>query len=437
MAKPNFVRRKTRIPQSAVFVKDAVLKIAPSVIKVRRAIHANPELGFQEKKTTCLIIKELTAANIPVRVTSEGVGAIGEIKGKYPGKTIVLRADIDALPIQEETGLSFSSKRSGLMHACGHDAHTAALIGAGRILAEYNRTVGLHGNVRLVFQPNEEARASDRSGAHLMIREGALKNASAVIGGHVFNNMRTGVQIQGKGGALQASANLFTITIRAPERHPGTALFNPLVAQGIIIGELSRKYRSSKDILVQPTEVAVQQRGSKGTLTPSEIKLVIRTGVLGSPKDEKKFIRGLNENIRYIVRRRILGAKTWKTKSEANRRVATEKELQGVSISVKTVRGNPPLYNDSGLAKLTRKATEDLGLKFGRSPTFKSAEDFALYGTVKSDGKRVPIHYMWTGANPKGTATPHHTPTFIINDEGTLNQAAVLAQSAIRFLNKK
>lgn len=430
-------KSQSSVSNSAKFVKEEIARRAGEITKIRRDLHANPELGFSEKRTTKVIVNQLKSVGIPVKVTSLGVGAIGEIKGKYSGKTVVLRADIDALPIKESTGLKFASKNKGVMHACGHDAHTAALIGAAKILAEYNARIGLRGNVRFVFQPNEEKKVTTRSGAHLMVREGALKNASAVFAGHMHNYLPPKAEIAGKSGNFLASANKYNITISAPQKHPGIAKFNPFVAQATLISELNKIYGSRKNALIQPISFEFAQKGEKGALTPGAVKLVIRTGMLGSPEKEKQFIRNLNNNIRKIVRKQILGLPVYKSAKKANQKLKSRTDLDGVSIGIKVSRGTPPLYNEPDLMRITRQSSRELGLSFRKTSSLKAADDLSVFGTVKQKGRRVPINYALTGANPPHKTTPHHTPTFVIGDQGAINQAALLAQNAINFLNKK
>lgn len=149
-----------------------ISEIYEDIIKIRRHIHQNPELGYEEENTSALVAKELRSLGLQVEEGIAGYGVMGVLKGYHPGKTILLRADMDALPVQEETGLPFASKIPGKMHACGHDIHTAILLGAAGILSNYKES--LSGQIKFVFQPAEEC--SPQGGARGMIEAGILTN---------------------------------------------------------------------------------------------------------------------------------------------------------------------------------------------------------------------------------------------------------------------
>src|SRR5262245_11665373 len=149
---------------------EAAYQIAGTVVADRRAIHRRPELAYEERETAALVQARLDELGVPLRSGVGGTGVIGLIRGARPGRTVLLRADMDALPIQEESEAEFASTNPGVMHACGHDAHTAVLLGAARLLAD--RRAELTGNVKLMFQPAEEGGA----GAVRMIDDGILED---------------------------------------------------------------------------------------------------------------------------------------------------------------------------------------------------------------------------------------------------------------------
>ncbi len=192
-------------------LKNNIAAIAPWVIDLRRALHRIPERGFAEHKTQALIQHMLRGLNIPFE--SERTWTIALIEGAHPGPTVALRADIDALPVTEPVG-AFSSEHPGMMHACGHDAHTAILLGAARVLSEHRSA--LHGNVKLLFQPAEET----EGGAQPMVAAGALQNPQVdlVYGLHVQPYLPAGT-VETRSGALNASTDELLITVRGRSGH--------------------------------------------------------------------------------------------------------------------------------------------------------------------------------------------------------------------------
>ena len=171
-------------------IKELAHEVFPYVVEMRRDFHMNPEPSFEEHRTTKRIAEELDKMGIPYRLF-EPTGLIGEIKGGKPGKCIALRADIDALSIQEKTGLPYASQKEGYMHACGHDTHTAMLLGAAKMLVSVKDE--LCGTVKLIFQPAEEL----ASGAKHIVAQGALDGVDAAFGQHIFSGIPVGVMLVG------------------------------------------------------------------------------------------------------------------------------------------------------------------------------------------------------------------------------------------------
>ena len=190
-------------------------EIQSSLQDIRRELHQYPETSRNEKRTSEVIVRELKKiGNFEIKENVNGYGVIADLKGKYPGKTIALRADMDALQIEEETSLPYKSLNKGIMHACGHDNHITMVLGAGMILSKYQDE--LHGNIRLIFQPAEEL--SPEGGAKGMIREGALEGVDAVFGMHVWPDLPLG-KIGVKAGPLMAASDHFTVTIKGKPSH--------------------------------------------------------------------------------------------------------------------------------------------------------------------------------------------------------------------------
>lgn len=180
--------------------------LSEKLIKYRRELHENPELSMEEHETTKRIINWLKEENINILNLPLTVGVVAEIEGDYPGPIIALRADIDALPIIEETGLDFASKNYGVMHACGHDFHTSAILGAAIIINKNKSKI--HGRVRIIFQPAEE----NAKGAEMIINSGALKDVKAIFGMHNKPDLTVGT-IGIKAGPLMASVDRFEIDV--------------------------------------------------------------------------------------------------------------------------------------------------------------------------------------------------------------------------------
>ena len=189
-----------------------VVKIKDTIINNRRDIHKYPELSFQEYRTSELVAKQLENFGLKVERNIGKTGVVGTLTGKSSGKTIAFRADMDALPIQETSDVPYKSVNDGVMHACGHDAHTAILLGAAEVLSKYSNDI--KGTIKFIFQPAEEG----YGGARFMIEDGAINNVDEIYGLHVWNYQDSGtVGIQS--GPVMAAADMFTITINGIGGH--------------------------------------------------------------------------------------------------------------------------------------------------------------------------------------------------------------------------
>ncbi len=181
------------------------------IVDLRRDFHQHPELGLQEFDTAKKVERVLKELGVATRVLVNGAGVVGHLKGENPGKTIALRADMDALPIQEESDVSYKSQIAGVMHACGHDAHTAMLLGSAMILCE--RKKELTGDVVFVFQPAEET----GEGAKIMVEEGAIDGVDSIIGIHVNSSLDSGT-LGYCYGSMMAAGDFFDVKIRGKGR---------------------------------------------------------------------------------------------------------------------------------------------------------------------------------------------------------------------------
>ena len=193
---------------------------APTVIEWRRDFHAHPELSNREERTSKRVAEHLRAMGVDdVKTGVAHHGVVGLIRGTGPGPTVALRADMDALPIQEQTGLPFASENPGVMHACGHDTHTAMLLGAAKVLVQMRDS--LPGTVKLIFQPAEEGTPpGEQGGARMMIREGVLRDPDvrAIFGQHISPELPAGM-VAYRAGALLASVDRFHVTVTGKQSH--------------------------------------------------------------------------------------------------------------------------------------------------------------------------------------------------------------------------
>src|SRR5204863_9064610 len=191
-------------------IKALARQYSPEFIEIRHHLHSNPELSYQEFKTSAFVQEKLKSFGIPFEIKAT-TGVVGLIKGKNPGKRIIaIRADMDALPIKEENNVDYKSKREGIMHACGHDVHTTCLLGAAKILNQLKNE--WEGTIKLIFQPGEE---KNPGGASIMIKDGVLENPKprAIFALHVNPQLETG-KLSFRGGRVMASADELYFTIK-------------------------------------------------------------------------------------------------------------------------------------------------------------------------------------------------------------------------------
>lgn len=376
------------------------------VYDIRHQLHMNPELGFQEYETSKLIATELENLGIEVTRNVAKTGVVGLIKGEHPGKTVALRADMDALRINEEGDYEFKSKNPGVMHACGHDGHTASLLGVAMMLNEIKDE--LHGNVKLIFQPAEEV----EGGALPMIKEGVLENpkVDAVFGGHLWGSIEEG-KVAVKHGAMMASPDIFTIKINGKGGHAGVphASVDPVPIMAQVITALqtivSRKNDPTNPLVISCCNV---HSGECHNAIPTEALI-------------QGTVRTLNNDTRDFAEETI------------EKFVKGIVESQGASYEFEFIRQFPPLVNDKNMADVLEKAAKKI---VGDENVFELAtpsmggEDFAFYT------EEVPSSFAFVGMT-KDVENPilHHNAKFAWEDNNMKNLAQTLAQVAIDFLN--
>lgn len=380
--------------------KDRAAELEEELVAIRRELHRHPELSHEEVETTRRIRGWLQAAGI--RIADEyplRTGLIAEIGGLREGPVVAVRADIDALPIQEETGLPYASEHPGKMHACGHDFHTAAAIGAALLLKE--READLPGTVRLLFQPAEEK----ATGAGKVIASGALSNVSAVVGLHNKPDLPVGT-VGIKNGPLMAAADGFVVEVAGRGSHAAVpeAGIDPIVAAAHIVTALqtvaSRNVGALQSAVVSVTKL---HSGTSWNIIPDKAVL-------------DGTVRTFDEEVRERVLRRF---------REVAEGVAS---ALGAEASVRWVEGPPPVNNDAELAKLAEASAQALGLAAIEPSPSPAGEDFAFYQ------KEVPGLFAFFGTS--GPQEWHH-PAFDLDERALPLAAAFLAELAERVLRHK
>ncbi|WNS40866.1 amidohydrolase [Paenibacillus sp. MMS20-IR301] len=372
------------------------LAAADRLIEIRRHLHRHPELSGEEYETTAYITSLLKQAGVKIIDYGLQTGVVAEIGGLSGGPVIALRADIDALPVQEETGLPYASLHPGKMHACGHDFHTAALLGAAYQLKE--RESSLKGTVRLLFQPAEEK----AKGAQQVIAAGALEQVRAVIGMHNKPDLPVGT-IGIKAGPLMAAADGFAVSIRGFGSHAAVpeAGIDPIVAASHIVTALqsvvSRNVSSLSSAVISVTQI---HSGNSWNIIPE-------TAVLEGT------IRSFDEAVRSTVLRRF---------EEVVTGVAA---ALGAEAKVRWIGGPPPVINDALLARLGEETAAHLGYTPVVPVPSPAGEDFAFYQ------KAVPGLFVFTGT--AGSREWHH-PAFELDEAALPVGAGFYSALAVRVL---
>ena len=384
------------------FIKEA-LDIKEELISIRRCIHQNPELGFEEYRTSKIIKDFLTKENIPFySVANTGVCAeiVGEGRGK---KVIALRADMDALPIEEDSEYTYRSKIKGKMHACGHDAHTAILLGTAKILNRNKKEFA--GIVKLLFEPGEET----TGGAPIMINEGVLKEpyVERIVGLHVSEDLDCG-KIGVKLDMVNAASNPFTIRIKGRGghgAHPDKTV-DPIVAASNVV--MSIQTIASREVPpVNPVVITVGsiKGGTAPNVIPDEVTLsgIIRTIT--------------NEDRVYVVKRleEIVSGVCEALRAEG--RVVVEE-------------GYPCLYNDEEMVKRVKKIGKKIigerNVLDQKNPSM-GVESFAYFAQERPS----VFYYLGTRNKSKGAYKPAHSSGFKIDEEAI--PIGVAMQCAIAF----
>lgn len=373
-------------------------KLSEKLIKYRRELHENPELSMQEYETTKKIINWLKEENINILNLPLTVGVVAEIEGDYPGPIIALRADIDALPIIEETGLDFTSKNYGVMHACGHDFHTSAILGAA-IIINKNKSK-LHGRVRIIFQPAEE----NAKGAEMIINSGSLKDVKAIFGMHNKPDLTVGT-IGIKAGPLMASVDRFEIDVIGVGGHAAIPerCIDPIIVASEIVSSLqtiiSRNLSPFNNAIISITRF---QSGNTWNVIPE--KAYLEGTVRTFQKDVRKIIPDL-------IERNIEGVAS----------------AFGANVDFRWYPYLPGVYNDESFTKVATETAIELGYKVELAKESTGGEDFALYQN------RIPGFFIWMGV--EGSREWHH-PSYNLNEDALIIAAKYFSDLAIKILSE-
>ncbi|TQX84816.1 amidohydrolase [Rhizobium sp. rho-13.1] len=383
-------------------IEDLLQPLEPRLIEIRRDIHAHPEIGFDTFRTAQLVADELRALGLDPKTGVGRTGVVATITGGRPGPCVILRADMDALPIAEQTGLAFASTIPGAMHACGHDIHTAALLGAASALLRISSE--LAGSIRLIFQPAEE---TQESGAAAMIADGAADGADLAVAFHNRPETPAGKIVLNR-GASTASSDEFKVIVHGKSGHAARphAAIDPIVAAAHMITQLQTLISREMD----PSTSAV--------LTIGHIQ------------------GGATQN---IIPDSCMFEGTVRCRSPESRDLAEasfSRICQGaaaalnVSVDIDYVRGAPPLMNDD---RLVDRATEALGMQFGVLPLVEQgssfgAEDFSYFS------ERLPSIQIFIGSGQPGRDDRVHNSDYQ-PDESCIKQSAIaLTRVAVELL---
>jgi len=384
-------------------------QIKDYIVSFRRQIHQHPELGYQEFNTAILISQQLDTLNVPYNTGQAKTGIIAELK-KGKGPIVLIRADMDALPIQEDTELDFQSKIPGCMHACGHDTHSAMLLGVIKLLNEES----FSGTLRFLFQPAEESNYDDPdglSGAQRILAEGLLDDVDAAIGLHQIPTMDTGT-ISITNSSVMAAADFFEIVIAGRSTHAGVSPEEGVDAV-VVSAELILSLQTIVSRQISPKDTAVVsvstiEGGSAANVMADKVRL---TGT----------IRALNEN----TRQKILNLVQLRCEAIA--------AMYNTKIGITYYYGVPTTVNDVNVAKVAKKSSTSV---FGQdnvldNMSIMGGEDFAYIA------QKMPSCFALLGTKvDSGEAYPLHSPKMIVNENALPLGTAYLAQAALDLLNE-
>ena len=401
-------------------IDKAAAAIEQEMLEWRRHLHQHPELSNREAETAKYVADKLRSFGLEPRTNIARHGVVAALKGGRPGGVVALRADMDGLPVTEETGLPFASRAKGeyegrqvgVMHACGHDTHVAMLLAVAKILSD-NRAA-LPGSVQFIFQPAEEGapRGEDPAGAAAMVQAGVLDNprVDAIFGVHVYANLPTG-RIAWISGPMMAASDSYDIIVKGRQTHGATpwAGVDPVVVGSQIVLALQTIVSRQVDITAQPAIVTVGQfeAGVRSNIIPDAARLV------GT-------IRTFDSAMQGDIHQRV-------------RRTATQIAASaGATAEVRIDRGYPVTVNDPKLtSQMLPTLRRVLGANLVEGSKITGAEDFSYFQ------QRVPGLFLLLGITPSadvGKAPQNHSPKFFVDEAALITGVRTLAHLAVDFL---
>ena len=390
-------------------VRLAIRSLQPQLVEWRRQLHQKPELSFQEKLTAAFVSSKLQAWGIEHQTNIAQTGIVATIKGEKPSaKVLAIRADMDALPIQELNEVPYCSQHDGVMHACGHDGHTAIALGTAYYLQQHRQNFA--GTVKIIFQPAEEG----PGGAKPMIEAGVLKNpdVDAIIGLHLWNNLPLGT-VGVRSGALMAAVELFDCTIFGKGGHgaiPHQTIDSVVVAAQIVTALQTIIARN-----VNPIDSAVVTVGALHAGTAHN--------VIADTATMKGTVRYFNPTFQGFFPQRI------------EQVIAGIRQSHGAKYDFKYTELYPPVINDATVAELVRSQAEELiETPIGIVPECQTmgGEDMSFFL------QEVPGCYFFLGsANPdKDLAYPHHHPRFDFDETALAMGVEIFVRCVEKFFNE-
>ena len=407
----------------AATVDQRVRALEGKVIEWRRHVHQNPELSNRETNTAQLVADHMRKLGMEVKTGVAKTGVVGLLKGGKPGPVVALRADMDALPVVEESDLPFKSTATteylgqpvGIMHACGHDAHVAILLGVAEALASVREQIP--GTVKFIFQPAEEGPPpGETGGAPLMVAEGVLENPkpAAIFGLHVIAGVPAGM-ITWRAGPLMASADWLYITVKGRQTHgafPWSGI-DPVVTSAQIITGLQNIVSRQIDVSKEPAVVTVAtiHGGTRKNIIPDQVEM---SGT----------IRSFDEDMRQDVHARI---------KHIAQAIAGANHAQA---EVKVDKAVPVTANDPALTEKMLPTLKRIGGAGGsrQQQRVMVAEDFSYFQ------EKIPGLFYFVGITPKdqdmARAAPNHSPRFFIDESALVQGARSLAALAVDFLSQ-
>ncbi|MBV1901828.1 MAG: amidohydrolase [Kordiimonadaceae bacterium] len=411
-----------RADNTTAIITQLSTQVAASATAWRHDFHEHPELPNREFRTAAIIAGHLRKLGFDKVITGVAhTGVVGVLKGHGDGPVVALRADMDALPVAEKTGLPFAStakatyygREVGVMHACGHDAHVAILMGAASVLSEMRAHI--KGTVLFVFQPAEEGPPEgEEGGARLMIKEGLLSNygtVDAIFGLHVWPTPAG--QILYRAGGAMAAADGLNITVKGKQTHGSSPWrgIDPILVSAQIMTAIQAIPSRSLDITKAPSVISIGSihGGVRGNIIPGEVKMegTIRTF---DPDVRQELLARLETSVKNIA------------------------EASGAVAEVEIIEYAPTTYNDPALTKqMVPSLVRALGAEnVAEGPLVMASEDFSFYQ------REIPGLFVFLGVNKKGVsaldAAPNHSPYFHVNDAALSAGIKALSVMAVDYL---